>query len=156
MPNEISSTLARLHIRRDLSLKYLLNDEVIEYIYENELYRSNTYIHISIYLPLIHFFSCCDFYSFIYGFLVFFVYRKREANPKQLKTNVTLLESQKPKSVVIDIKSEISDEFDMDETDSSQTKKNKLHPNIRKCSSNKRKYCLRNPKTKNRSQVKSR
>lgn len=90
----------------------------------------------------------------ILGFV--FSNRKREAMPKQVKTNVTKLESQKPQSVVIDIKSEISDELDMDETDSSPTKRNKLHRNIEKCSSNKRKYSLRDPKPKTRSQVKSR
>ncbi|XP_055300259.1 nicotinamide/nicotinic acid mononucleotide adenylyltransferase 3-like [Sitodiplosis mosellana] len=41
VPNEISSTLARLHLRRGLSVKYLLNDEVIEYIHDKKLYQSD-------------------------------------------------------------------------------------------------------------------
>lgn len=41
VPNEISSSLVRLHFQRGLSLKYLLNDDVIEYIHEQQLYGSN-------------------------------------------------------------------------------------------------------------------
>lgn len=41
VPNEMSSTLARLHFRRGLSLKYLLNDDVIKYIYEKHLYETD-------------------------------------------------------------------------------------------------------------------
>lgn len=38
IPNEISSTLIRLQLRRNLSVKYLLSDEVISYIQKNSLY----------------------------------------------------------------------------------------------------------------------
>lgn len=38
--NDISSTKIRLFIGRNLSIKYLLSDSVIEYIKEHKLYRN--------------------------------------------------------------------------------------------------------------------
>lgn len=40
VPNEISSTLARRFLSRKLSVKYLLDDSVIEYINKHELYHA--------------------------------------------------------------------------------------------------------------------
>lgn len=40
--NEISSTICRRLIRRGLSVKYLLDDNVTEYIKRNKLYRTTT------------------------------------------------------------------------------------------------------------------
>lgn len=39
--NEVSSTLVRRFISRNLSVKYLLDDSVIAYINQNSLYRSS-------------------------------------------------------------------------------------------------------------------
>lgn len=41
IPNEISSTAMRLYLRRGLSVKYLLTDEVIDYISKYKLYGSD-------------------------------------------------------------------------------------------------------------------
>lgn len=38
VPNEISSTLARRHLRRGLSVKYMLDDNVVEYIRQQKMY----------------------------------------------------------------------------------------------------------------------
>ena len=37
--NDISSTKVRLFVRRGMSIKYLLPNSVIQYIYDNKLYR---------------------------------------------------------------------------------------------------------------------
>lgn len=39
--NDVSSTLARRFIARNLSVKYLLDDNVIDYINKHSLYRTN-------------------------------------------------------------------------------------------------------------------
>lgn len=39
--NDVSSTLARRFISRNLSVKYLIDDFVIEYVNKHGLYRSN-------------------------------------------------------------------------------------------------------------------
>lgn len=38
VPNEVSSTLARRYLRRGLSVKYMLDDNVVEYIRQQKLY----------------------------------------------------------------------------------------------------------------------
>lgn len=38
MPNEVSSTLARRFLRRGLSVKYMLDDNVVKYIQQHKLY----------------------------------------------------------------------------------------------------------------------
>lgn len=40
--NDVSSTIARKYLRRDLSVKYLLDDLVIEYIKKHGLYQTDT------------------------------------------------------------------------------------------------------------------
>lgn len=42
VPNEVSSTLARRYLRRGLSVKYMLDDNVVEYIRQQKLYGSDT------------------------------------------------------------------------------------------------------------------
>lgn len=37
--NDISSTKVRLFVKRGMSIKYLLPNSVIQYIYDNKLYR---------------------------------------------------------------------------------------------------------------------
>lgn len=38
--NDISSTKVRLFVKRGMSIKYLLPNSVIQYIYDNKLYRA--------------------------------------------------------------------------------------------------------------------
>lgn len=38
VPNEVSSTMARRHLSRGLSVKYMLDDDVVDYIRKNCLY----------------------------------------------------------------------------------------------------------------------
>lgn len=40
IPNEVSSTLVRKFIKRELSVKYLIDDDVIEYIHKHGLYQT--------------------------------------------------------------------------------------------------------------------
>lgn len=42
VPNEVSSTLARRYLRRGLSVKYMLDDHVVEYIRQQKLYAVDT------------------------------------------------------------------------------------------------------------------
>lgn len=42
VPNEVSSTLARRYLRRGLSVKYMLDDNVVEYIRHQKLYGSDS------------------------------------------------------------------------------------------------------------------
>lgn len=42
VPNEVSSTLARRHLRRGLSVKYMLDDYVVEYIRQQRLYAQDS------------------------------------------------------------------------------------------------------------------
>lgn len=39
VPNEVSSTLARRYLRRGLSVKYMLDDHVVEYIRQQKLFN---------------------------------------------------------------------------------------------------------------------
>lgn len=41
VPNEVSSTMARRHLSRGLSVKYMLDDYVVGYIRMNELYGTS-------------------------------------------------------------------------------------------------------------------
>jgi nicotinamide mononucleotide adenylyltransferase len=41
--NDVSSTLARRFLGRGLSVKYLLDDSMIDYINKHELYRSSNF-----------------------------------------------------------------------------------------------------------------
>lgn len=42
VPNEVSSTLARRQLRRGLSVKYMLDDYVVEYIRQHRLYAQDS------------------------------------------------------------------------------------------------------------------
>lgn len=42
VPNEVSSTLARRYLRRGLSVKYMLDDNVVEYIRNQKLFGVDT------------------------------------------------------------------------------------------------------------------
>lgn len=41
VPNEVSSTLARRYLRRGLSVKYMLDDNVVEFIRLQKLYDAD-------------------------------------------------------------------------------------------------------------------
>lgn len=41
VPNEVSSTMARRHLSRGLSVKYMLDDIVVDYIRQNGLYGAS-------------------------------------------------------------------------------------------------------------------
>lgn len=42
IPNEVSSTMVRRLLKRGKSVKYILNDNLIEYIKKNNLYGVNS------------------------------------------------------------------------------------------------------------------
>lgn len=46
MRNKVSSNSVRLYLRRGLSVKYLVHDDCIKYIYQNELYDSSLVTNI--------------------------------------------------------------------------------------------------------------
>ncbi|XP_031616618.1 nicotinamide/nicotinic acid mononucleotide adenylyltransferase 3 isoform X2 [Contarinia nasturtii] len=46
VPNEVSSTLARRYLRRGLSVKYMLDDNVVEYLRQQKLYGADSSKHI--------------------------------------------------------------------------------------------------------------
>lgn len=58
VPNEVSSTLARRYLRRGLSVKYMLDDHVVEYIRQQKLYAVNAMLVHQFYVAKGEF---CDF-----------------------------------------------------------------------------------------------
>lgn len=41
IPNEVSSTRVRLSLKRGMSIRYLVPDQVVDYIYEHKLYMDD-------------------------------------------------------------------------------------------------------------------
>lgn len=84
------------------------------------------------------------------NFKLIFIYfdRKRDSLLKQnIAKPIQSFEIQNPQNIVIDIKSEISDALESDDSDSSSTLKIKPHRCVQTLSTKKRKYRTRDTKT---------
>lgn len=117
VPNEISSTLARRYIRRGLSVKYMLDDNVVEYIRQNKLYNiDSSWVTFSCFYLL--------FYSFGYSsnWFSFSQNRKYIRTPNQTQINKSLTPNHNNDNYIIKTEIDQHDCESMDECDCSPAK----------------------------------